>query len=189
MPTVFMAKVNRRGQALVLSPEQLKEIFRFLPDPHNQIAQIAFHTSSRISEVLALRRRQLSPDGITIIQTKTGATKLVPWTKELREIAGTLSDRKDYLFESASKSGHMSTQAFEKQLNKVLADLDIVGASTHSFRRSMATLLYRAGVDLESIRQRTGHSSLESLTLYIDISRDEAAAKVEKALDKFWRIA
>ena len=52
----------------------------------------------------------------------------------------------------------------------------------HSFRRSMATHLYRAGVDLESIRQLTGHKSLGTLTNYIDIGREEAERKIADAV-------
>ena len=73
-------------------------------------------------------------------------------------------------------------RGFEKKLSTAYALLGIRGASTHSFRRSMATHLYRVGVDLESIRQLTGHRSLQSLTLYIDVGREEADKKIADAI-------
>lgn len=48
--------------------------------------------------------------------------------------------------------------------------------------RSPLMRLHRQSVDLESIRQLTGHKSLESLTLYIDIGREEANQKIASAI-------
>ena len=39
--------------------------------------------------------------------------------------------------------------------------------STHSFRRTTITKMYRAGVDLKTIRQRSGHASIANVGIYI----------------------
>jgi integrase/recombinase XerD len=48
------------------------------------------------------------------------------------------------------------------------------GISTHSFRRTSITNLYRAGVDLKTIQQRSGHASIANVGLYIERLNGEA---------------
>jgi integrase/recombinase XerD len=43
-----------------------------------------------------------------------------------------------------------------------------MGYSSHSFRRSAATNLSKSGIDLATIQEITGHSSLANLQRYIE---------------------
>ena len=61
----------------------------------------------------------------------------------------------------------------DKALRGVCAELDIVGASTHSLRRSALTAASDKGVPLRVLQSISGHSSLEMLQRYLDV-RDEA---------------
>ncbi|NEP58717.1 MAG: site-specific integrase [Symploca sp. SIO2G7] len=182
-----MAKSNRAGKALVLSQDQLQALFVKLDYPHCAIARLCYLTASRAGEVVALPVSAISYDAISIKQTKTKATKEVNLYPELSDVVKQLVPQKGvYCFPGRSGQTHITLRAFQKQLDKTCDYLGIKGASSHSFRRSMATHLYREGVDLESIRQVTGHKSLDSLTLYIDIPRLEAQSKVAAAVGKLW---
>ena len=182
-----MAKSNRAGKALVLSKDQLQAVFVNLDYPHSAISRLCYLTASRAGEVVALPVNAISHDAISIKQTKTKATKEIDLYPELRDVVKQLVPQKGvYCFPGRSGKTHITLRAFQKQLDKTCDYLGIKGASSHSFRRSMATHLYRAGVDLESIRQVTGHKSLDSLTLYIDIPRLEAQSKVAAAVGKLW---
>ncbi|MBW4661064.1 MAG: tyrosine-type recombinase/integrase [Drouetiella hepatica Uher 2000/2452] len=68
----------------------------------------------------------------------------------------------------------LSTQAVDKALRKACKAIGLDGVSTHTFRRSLATHLYRGGVPLRTIMAITGHKSLASLTLYINLEQGEA---------------
>ena len=182
-----MAKSNRTGKALVLSREQLQAVFVSLDYPHCAIARLCYLTASRAGEVVALPVTAISHDAISIKQPKTKATKEINLYPELSDVVTQLVPQTGaYYFPGRSGQTHITLRAFQKQLDKTCDYLRIIGASSHSFRRSMATHLYRAGVDLESIRQVTGHKSLDSLTLYIDIPRLEAQSKVAAAVGTFW---
>ncbi len=182
-----MPKVNREGKALVLSQDQLQAVFVNLDYPHCAIARLCYLTASRAGEVVALPVTAISHDAISIKQTKTRATKEINLYPELSDVVKQLVPQEGaYYFPGRSGQTHITLRAFQKQLDKTCDYLGIKGASSHSFRRSMATHLYRAGVDLESIRQVTGHKSLDSLTLYIDIPRLEAQSKVAAAVGKLW---
>ena len=52
--------------------------------------------------------------------------------------------------------------------------LGFEGVSTHTFRRSLATHLYDAGVPLRQIMAITGHASLVSLTSYLNLEQRAA---------------
>ncbi|PSN08512.1 hypothetical protein C7293_30100, partial [filamentous cyanobacterium CCT1] len=72
-----MPKVARKGQAEILSREQLAELWAELDQPHQLIAQLAYYTGSRIGEVVALRAEDMVGSRIVIRQSKTETTKTV----------------------------------------------------------------------------------------------------------------
>ena len=138
---------------------------------------------------MALPVVTIGADAVSIKQSKTNAVKEVGYFPELRGAIALIHHTKGAWCFPGRKSGvHLTLRAFQKQLDHTFDWLGIRGASSHSFRRSMATHLYESGVDLESIRQMTGHKSLDSLTEYIDIPRLEAQGRVQEAIAR-WRHA
>ena len=187
----MMAKTNREGKALVLDRKQMEEVFAHLPYPHNAIASICYWTASRAGEIVALPIDAIGRHSISIKQTKNKATKEIDFYPELSEVLAQLVlSIGPYWFPGRFTTNqaptHLTLRAFQKQLDHTCDYLGIKGASSHSFRRSMATHLYVAGVDLESIRQMTGHKSLDSLTEYIDIPRLQAQSRIAAALGQMW---
>ncbi|MEL7510129.1 MAG: site-specific integrase [Cyanobacteria bacterium J06554_1] len=181
-----MPKVNREGKALVFSLEQLESVFTLLRYPHNAIANICYWTASRAGEIVALPTKAVTAEAVLIKQTKTKVTKEIDIYPKLAAALELVNPGQVYCFPGRKPDTHLTLRAFQKELDSACESLDIRGASSHSFRRSMATHLYLAQVDLESIRQTTGHKSLTSLTEYIDISRLQAQKKVAAALEKIW---
>lgn len=187
-----MAKVNREGKALVLSQEQLRAVFAELGYPHSAIAALCYWTASRPGEIVALPTAAIGQEAVTIRQFKTKATKEVDYYPELRAaLDGLLPTMSRYCFpgraDRPDQPTHLTLRAFQKQLEKAFEQLSIKGATSYSFRRSMATHLYLDGVDLQSIRLLTGHKTLASLTEYIDIPRLEARGKVAASVSRFWK--
>ena len=207
-----MPKVNRRGQAEVLSQEQLHQLWTELKPPHNLITQLAYYTGSRISEVCSLTAQDISAGKVVIRQHKTERTKEVVMVPQLREAIAFASAEplgsiaqlptSGYLFPAAKWTRatvkryriqrqalgsqrfelvgelpprpHISTRAVDKALRKACDSLGLEGVSTHTFRRSLATHLYDAGVPLRQIMEITGHASLASLTSYLNLEKRAA---------------
>lgn len=172
-----MAKSNRSGQARVLSPSQLKELWAEMDQPYCLITQIAYFTAARIGEVVSLERQDLRGDRIVYraSKTKTGITKEASITPHLSAILSEAAlPINGFLFPSSGKSGHVTTRAVDKHLRRAAEMIGVEGVSLHSFRRSQATHLHQAGVPLRAIQRITGHTSLSALERYLDVGIKEA---------------
>lgn len=69
---------------------------------------------------------------------------------------------------------HITTHAVNRAVANAADLLGLERVSSHSFRRSMATHLNNAGVPLRAIMGITGHSSLASLTHYLELEAGAA---------------
>ena len=107
----------------------------------------------------------------------------VPITKKLRWYL----ERYDcptsgYLFPSSRNPDKpISYEAVYKYMKDAAtkAGLGHQKISTHSGRRSLVTHLHEAGSSLETIRQITGHRSLQNLQAYIEVRKDQVAAAID----------
>jgi integrase/recombinase XerD len=176
-----MGKVERSGQAAILSNEQIDRVIALCRTPYKYVVAIAAFTGARVGEVLALKAENLNLGGetITFVTTKTGKPRTVFLHPELLTMLGGAElPSAGYLFPSTRTAGHVTRQAVDQELRAVLADLDIKGASSHSFRRSLATNLHGKGVPLKAIAAVTGHESLASLSLYIDVTDEQRRSAI-----------
>ncbi len=69
-----MPKVNRNGQAVVLSEDQLAELFATLEQPHRLLFQICYYTAARVGEVVQLRSEDILA-GRIVYRARTTKTK------------------------------------------------------------------------------------------------------------------
>jgi integrase/recombinase XerD len=165
-----------RGQAAVVNSRQLIDILAELRYPHDRIGRILYLTASRVGEVLPLSSACLRLDRLEIWQPKVQRTKSVPLSDSIKDaIAGLPAD--GFWFPGRHR-GHVTVQAFERELHRVveLLDLDGMGIRTHSFRRSRATHLHNAGLPDRTIMALTGHRSLASFQRYLDPHAGNLAA-------------
>ena len=81
------------------------------------------------------------------------------------------TDRSDYLFPGRlDRSKHLVSQTVDMALRRACLKLGIQGASAHSFRRTALTSVSQKGIALRSLQVLSGHSSLEVLQRYIDVT-------------------
>ena len=190
-----MVKSNRNGQAATLSPEQLDAIASELGDAPRAVFTVCRFTAARINESLNLKWENMTPTEIVIpknVTKKKNKTKQIPtnpklceqmlhWKAKWTELQGREPHPNDFVFPNArDATKHMSRQAVDKALRRVCAECNVVGASTHSLRRSALTSASDKGVPLRVLQSISGHSSLEMLQRYIDV-RDEAKRKAALA--------
>jgi integrase/recombinase XerD len=196
-----MPKVNRSGQATVLSPDQVQLLLSELPPKHRLAAAIAYYTAARIGEVLQLRAEAIAA-GEIVFTCQTTKTKTTRTAKIPSPLAQLLSEyrqgpvkgwhhhqtyqlpRKGWLFLNPAGTGPLTRQGFDAVLRRTCDYLgfdsdSFVGVSTHSFRRSAATTLHKRGVPLQAIARVTGHATLSALQRYLDVHAEEAAKAVE----------
>lgn len=187
-----MAKSNRSGQAAIFTPEQLGQIWAELDQPYRLVTQVCYFTAARCGEVVSLERSDLQGDRIVYrsAKTKTKTTREAMVSQQLREALGAVAlPTAGYLFPSLAVGGHLTVRAVDKHVRRVASQVGVNGASTHSFRRSMATHLHLAGVSLRAIQRITGHATLAALERYLDVSGIEAATQQQAVLDSLFPAA
>ena len=162
-------KVNRNGQAEILAADQLDELFAALPHPHRLIAAICYYTSCRVSEAISLKVDDISNGRIIFrrANTKQKRTKEISIPTKLQaELDLVDLPKTGYLF-PGKYEGHITRQSVDYMLRKATDYIGLSGVSSHSFRRTAITKMYRAGVDLKTIQQRSGHASIANVGIYI----------------------
>ena len=190
-------KVNRSGKAKVLSSEERALIKKELPEKYSLISEILYWSAGRISEVLSIRVRNLVPNtGMVILErqtTKTKKTREVFLPENLMRrlqlrASGLCLTSDDFLFfnQSPTQSQRfkcpLSSQSFDKELRKVCNWNGLSGISSHSFRRTQLTELYRDGWSLREIQHISGHRSLQSLQEYLDVDKEEVVDKFRQRM-------
>lgn len=193
-----MPKINRCGQAAVLSRQEMSRLFRAMQSPsHRLIFAICRYTTERISAVLKLEvldvydtRGKVRPI-ITFRGSnrkghagKPGKTRQVPVHPRLRELLDAYEGMpgSKWMFPNPSDpTKHISRQAADEALRRACfkAGLGDVGVSTHTFRRTAITELANSGVHVRVIQEVTGHSSLAQLKTYIEVSEEQVKEAIK----------
>lgn len=169
-------KVEGKGQALVLTPEQVTQIINLARYPYRVPIAIAAYTGCRMSEAIALRAENLQEGAIVFTRTKTGETRTVQMHPRLKAF---LADEElpstGYLFPSQGGKAlpHITRQAVDKELRAVCEGLGIKGVGTHSFRRTALTAMKNANIPIKNIAAISGHRSLDELARYLEVSEQD----------------
>ena len=181
----FPMKRDRNGQAKILSEEEVAAIFNLLNPRDRAIFAICLFCGCRISEALSIRAGDVGNGMITLRKANTKGKKgsrSLPISLSLEKILN------DYI-NSISRSERVATaspneylfpgRAGDKPLTRAYTDLVLrqacdrlgfKGISTHSFRRTALTRMHAAGVPLRTIQKISGHSSLGTLALYLEVT-------------------
>ena len=181
-------KINRYGQAKVLDSQELDLVINYLPSKFHQVLALTLrNTGARISEVIQLTWRDVEKESIlfpkTIVKRKLKSREifisesfykcLMDWKQEWTLFKGREPLPEDYFFYGRFDGSHITSRAFFLALQKSLERAEIVGATSHSFRRSALTKLHKSGLPLKIIQSLSGHSSLNTLSLYLQVSDED----------------
>ncbi|MBW4422759.1 MAG: site-specific integrase [Myxacorys californica WJT36-NPBG1] len=176
-----MPKVNGKGQAAILTNEQIDSVINLCRKPYCYAVAISAFTGCRMGEALKLRAENLNLNEglIALTHTKTGRSREIEMHPELVAILSEAAlPSKGYLFPSTRKAEYISRQALDKELREVCEALELRGVGTHSFRRSLATSLHGKGVPVKTIASITGHESLNELSRYLEVTPEQRRAAI-----------
>ena len=167
---------------------QLKKKIRELA-----IFNLAIDSKLRSCDLVKLKVRDVSSDnGIApraiILQQKTQQPVQFEITGQTRDalknwISHNQLCPEDYLFPSRiNSSNHISTRQYARIVHKwiEMIGLDTSLYSTHSLRRTKATLIYRRTKNLRAVQLLLGHTKLESTVRYLGIEVDDALEMAEQ---------
>jgi integrase/recombinase XerD len=194
---LLFSKGHAVAQAKTLTERELKKVLNYISchqhAARNRAMLLVTHWSGmRVGEVAALRISDvLNADGsitdeVRLLpeQTKGKYARSVFIGERLRKELATyiatieLSDRTKPLFYTQKRAGFSAnslTQLFGYQYKEA----GIVGASSHSGRRSFITNLANKGVGVRLLQSLAGHRSIATTQAYIDVNDGMKRAAVE----------
>ena len=185
-------------QAKVLTDTELKKVIAYIDafDRHAErnkaIILLTHYCGMRVSEVASL----LVSDVVSVDnnindviylkanQTKGSKSRRVFVSKKAktalkRYLQSDLSViQQSYLFQT-QKSKRFNTNALTTLIKRLYERVGIVGASSHSGRRTFITKLATSGVNVRVITEAVGHSNISITNRYIEINDDLIGNAVE----------
>ena len=183
-------KLNGYGRARVLNPSEIDKLFAWGLSNKRDVALfgICLHTGCRISEALGITVKDIQAGYITLRKSVTKGkkrTRMIPINDSLQELLEAYLREykpKSFLFPSnynAKTYQHMTRAAADLILKNACQRVGLVGVSTHSFRRTALTRMHNAGVPLRVIQEISGHSSLETLQRYLEVTDQQIVDAVK----------
>lgn len=122
----------------------------------------------RAFEIAKIRGEHLHRGELEIVG-KGRRTRRVPIHDDIRELADFYPSRGFWFPSSRASTGHITERWIGGQVHMLFGTLGLHG-SIHRCRHTFITTLVLAGYDLETVRQLSGHASLDMLTVYTRIT-------------------
>lgn len=153
------------------------------------LIEMLYASGLRVSELVALpvsAARQKA--GFLTIRGKGGHERIVPLTDKAQAAARTYdaalragrAGETAWLFPSDSDSGHLTRQAFARDLKGLaaLAGIPAARISPHVLRHAFATHLLQGGADLRVVQQLLGHADISTTQIYTHVLTERLKAVV-----------
>ncbi len=155
------------------------------------LIELLYASGLRVSELIALPRSLArSKEPLIPVRGKGDKDRLAPMSDRARaairdycalleEVAPGLA-KSPWLFPSDSESGHLTRQAFARDLKTAGAAAGISAArvSPHVLRHAFASHLLQNGADLRVVQDLLGHADISTTQIYTHVLDERAKAMV-----------
>lgn len=155
------------------------------------LIELLYASGLRVSELVALPRSVArSKEPLIPVRGKGDKDRLAPLSEPARaaikryralleEVAPGLA-QSPWLFPSDSQSGHLTRQAFARDLKTVAAAAGVSAAriSPHVLRHAFASHLLQNGADLRVVQDLLGHADISTTQIYTHVLDERAKAMV-----------
>ncbi|HET7715864.1 MAG TPA: site-specific tyrosine recombinase XerD [Bauldia sp.] len=153
------------------------------------LVELLYATGLRVSELVGLKADMIRGEArFFAIRGKGGHERIVPLSDKAREAtAAYLTARKTagagdspWLFPAFSETGHLTRQAFARDLKGLAAAAGISAAkvSPHVLRHAFASHLLQNGADLRVVQQLLGHADISTTQIYTHVLEERLRALV-----------
>lgn len=155
------------------------------------LLEVIYATGLRVSELIALpasaARRE---ERLVAVTGKGGKERLVPLGTAARDAMRAYLARRQaagrppsrWLFPSHGASGHLTRQAFARDLKALAAGcgVDPAALSPHVMRHAFASHMLENGADLRVLQQLLGHADISTTQIYTHVLDERLRALVEE---------
>jgi integrase/recombinase XerD len=155
------------------------------------LLDLLYATGLRVSELVSLPSSAArTKEPFIHIRGKGGRERIVPLTGEARrgisayrallEKTHAAAPAGPWLFPSDSASGHLSRQAFARDLKvcAAAAGIAIARVSPHVLRHAFASHLLQNGADLRVVQELLGHADISTTQIYTHVLDERMKAMV-----------
>ena len=141
---------------------------------------VALNTGMRKMEILSLKWEHVdfSNAWIYIEDSKSGKSRTVPINGLVYETLKGLERSSDYVFYNKQTGTHLLN--VHKSFKTACEDAWIGGLRLHDLRHTAASKMVEAGVDLVTVKEILGHSSIEMTIRYAHPTPENKRRAVEK---------
>ncbi|MDR1827114.1 MAG: site-specific tyrosine recombinase XerD [Methylobacteriaceae bacterium] len=144
------------------------------------LLEMVYATGLRVSELVSLPASAAKTrERFLVVRGKGSKERLVPLTIAAKDAAAQYlqclnrgeKPRSPWLFPADSDSGHLTRQAFARDLKSLALDAGIPAAmiSPHVLRHAFASHLLHNGADLRIIQELLGHADISTTQIYTHI--------------------
>lgn len=171
-------KFSKRNKKLpiVLSREEVGKLINAIKNnKHRLIISLSYGAGLRVSEVAALKIRDVLINELTIhikaAKGKKDRLTVLP-EKLADDLCLLITDRdgSDYLFKS-ERGGRLTERTIQAIFIQALKKAEIKKEATfHSLRHSFATHLLENGTDLRYVQELLGHQNIRTTQIYTHIT-------------------
>jgi integrase/recombinase XerD len=152
------------------------------------LVELLYATGLRVSELVSLPASAGAGGRDMLgVRGKGGRERLVPLSgPAARALAAyTAAPRSGkatrWLFPAASEAGHLTRQAFARDLKDlcIAAGLDAAAVSPHVLRHAFASHLLAHGADLRALQKLLGHADISTTQIYTHVLEERLRQTVE----------
>lgn len=148
------------------------------------LMELLYAAGLRVSELVSLPDAAVRPGSAAmVVRGKGGRERLAPLTDAVQRAVAAWrtargSAREKYLFPARSRQGHLTRQAFARELKHLAgaAGLPAHTVSPHVLRHAFATHLLSRGADLRVVQTLLGHQDISTTEIYTHVQIEEMAA-------------
>lgn len=180
-------KIDRHGKAKVLTQQEIQRLFTegLVTVRDKTLCAVMLYTACRVKECVTLKIKDVYDSKgrvrseLIIRKGNTKgklATRTIPVLDDLQRYLKQYKPAKTddgYLFPGRWGRGHIHEDSAAAIFREACQRVDIVGASSHSCRRTALTLMSNAGIPLRVIQEVSGHRNLEQLQKYLEVEESQ----------------
>lgn len=174
-----------------LTEDEINSLFSFVESDSSLVMiramlELLYSSGMRISELVSLKVADIGPliadQRYIIISGKGNKERIIPFTdkaiKALRDYLEFRNPNSVWLFPGKigkGKDGHITRQRLGQILKEIAIKANIAPEriSPHVIRHSFATHLLNNGLDIKSLQDLLGHSSIATTQIYTHIPNDK----------------
>jgi len=150
----------------ILDNNEMKQLVEASSDSLKPVIIIALNTGMRKGEILKLRWNDVDfiENYIFVKETKSGIPRKVPMNNFVRDTLKDVKRMGDFLFYNTNTKTHI--RDIQTSFDTACKRAGFQGSRFHDLRHTAATQMVMAGIDLVTVKEILGHSTIITTMRY-----------------------